>query len=180
MDIWNHVPWQVALLFQKNTIQRVFLSSIVYRRCHTEAQNLDFSYPLNWLSVIKNPFKNLLTKQDNSALKGFFKGFFKGIFLSDTNVEIIPFKVSVRSMLLAGLWFLTRYQWPAHNYISVHLMRRVNCALLLTERVMSQCFYPPKRRVRNGPSKIRILVIRIIRSLSVTNLSPTQMKKLDF
>ena len=29
--------------------------------------------------------------------------------------------------------------------------------------------YLPKRRVRNGPSKIRILVIRIIRSLSVTD-----------
>ena len=67
--------------------------------CQTEANNPDFSYPLNWQSVIyyhfKNLLKNLLTKEKNSPLK--LERIFQGIFLSVTNVEIIPFEVSVRS-----------------------------------------------------------------------------------
>ena len=34
----------------------------------------------NMLSVINNPAKNPLTKQENSPLKGFLTGFFAGFF----------------------------------------------------------------------------------------------------
>ena len=50
-------------------------------QCHTEAQNLDFSYPdfsypLDCCLSSIIPSKNPLTKLENSPLKGFFKGFF--------------------------------------------------------------------------------------------------------